>query len=84
MFASVFYLPPPRALNQLVNTFGKATLILNGQLDPLNDAGARARDLAALCDAKKVSVQLLQAGHCPHDELPAEVNAAISSFVIRR
>ena len=84
VFASVFYLPPPRALNQLVNTFGKATLILNGQLDPLNDAGARARDLAALCDAKKVSVQLLQAGHCPHDELPAEVNAAISSFVIRR
>jgi pimeloyl-ACP methyl ester carboxylesterase len=48
VFASVFYLPPPRALNQLVNTFGKATLILNGQLDPLNDAGARARDLAAL------------------------------------
>ena len=84
VFASVFYLPPPRALNQLVNTFGKATLILNGQKDPLNDAAARARDLAALCDADKVNVQLLQAGHCPHDELPAEVNAAISSFMTVR
>ena len=81
VFASVFYLPPPRALNALVNSFGKPTLILNGALDPLNDASKRARDLAARCNPRNVSMTLLQAGHCPHDEAPADVNAALMEFI---
>ena len=75
---------PSASLLPFSISFGKATLILTGQKDRLNDAAALARDLAALCDADKVTVQLLQAGHCPHDELPAEVNAAISSFMTVR
>jgi hypothetical protein len=43
VFASVFYLPPPRALNFLVGEkFAKPTFVLQGALDPLNDAVGRA------------------------------------------
>lgn len=41
VFGSVFYLPPPRALNWMVkDAYGGPTLVLQGVLDPLNDAGA--------------------------------------------
>jgi pimeloyl-ACP methyl ester carboxylesterase len=79
VFASVFYLPPPPPLNWLVDSFGGPTLVLQGALDPLNDAPARAAKLAAL--SATASVQLLQAGHCPHDELPREWNAAVRALL---
>lgn len=80
VFASVFYLPPPRALNYLIAAQWKGpTLVLQGALDPLNDAKARAQQLAQLCP--NVRVVLLQAGHCPHDEVPDEVNAAMLHFI---
>ena len=47
VFASVFYLPRPPALNALVAAFGKRTLVLQGALDPLNDAPGRAAKLGA-------------------------------------
>lgn len=80
VFGSVFYLPKPPALNALVAAFGKRTLVLQGALDPLNDAKKRAADLARLCPGN-ASVTLLQAGHCPHDELPAEWNAAVAQLL---
>jgi pimeloyl-ACP methyl ester carboxylesterase len=80
VFASVFYLPKPPALNALVAAFGKRTLVLQGALDPLNDSKKRAADLARLCPAN-ATVQLLQAGHCPHDELPGEWNAAVAQLL---
>lgn len=41
---SVFYLPKPRPLNYLVGgLFQGPTLVLNGSLDPLNNAVARAQ-----------------------------------------
>jgi len=79
VFASAFYLPPPRSLNRLVSGFGGPTLVLNGALDPLNDAAARARSLGERCTNARV--QLLQAGHCPHDEVPELVNDAIRAFL---
>jgi len=40
----------------------------------------------ALLDAcpENVKVELLKAGHCPHDESPAEVNAALLRFIETR
>jgi pimeloyl-ACP methyl ester carboxylesterase len=83
VFRSVFYLPPPRALNYLVQEkFRGPTLVLQGALDPLNDAVGRAKDLQTTCS--NVQVKLLQAGHCPHDEVPEQVNEAIINFVSER
>ena len=80
VFRSVFYLPKPRALNYLVSErFGGPTLILQGAKDPLNDAVGRARQLAALCPNAKVV--MLDAGHCPHDEVPEEWNREMIRFV---
>jgi pimeloyl-ACP methyl ester carboxylesterase len=80
VFRSVFYLPKPRALNYLVaDAFGGPALVLQGALDPLNDAVGRARGLAELCPNARVV--MLQAGHCPHDEVPEEVNRALEAFV---
>lgn len=43
VFRSVFYLPPPRALNWMVaDAWAGPTLVLQGVLDPLNDAGGGA------------------------------------------
>ncbi len=79
VFGSVFYLPPPLPLNYLVQRFGKRTLVLQGALDPLNDAQGRAAQLGALC--ANARIRLLQAGHCPHDELPQEWNAAVRELL---
>ncbi|GLC43944.1 hypothetical protein PLESTB_000212500 [Pleodorina starrii] len=82
VFKSVWYLPPPRALNWLVaEAWRGPTLVLQGALDPLNDARSRARQLGELCP--NVQVQLLQAGHCPHDEVPEQVNEALLGFIRR-
>jgi hypothetical protein len=43
VFASVFYLPKPRPLNYLVNELWRGpTAVIQGVLDPLNDAQVRA------------------------------------------
>ncbi|GIL75483.1 hypothetical protein Vretimale_8119 [Volvox reticuliferus] len=80
VFKAVWYLPPPRALNWLISEAWRGpTLVLQGALDPLNDARSRARQLGELCP--NVRVQLLQAGHCPHDEVPEQVNEGLLHFI---
>jgi hypothetical protein len=79
VFGAVFYLPPPRALNYMVSSLWRGpTLVLQGVLDPLNDAAGRAAQLKELCP--NVQLLLLQAGHCPHDEVPEQVNAGLLDF----
>ena len=80
MLRSGFYLAPPRPLPYLLNDlFQGPVLILQGVHDPLNNAKGRADTLEAVLEnAKKV---LLEAGHCPHDEVPELVNEAIHDFV---
>ena len=80
VFRSVFYLPKPRALNYLVGeVFKGPTLCLQGAKDPLNDAVGRAKELHRLCE--NVKVVMLDAGHCPHDEVPAEFNIRFVEFL---
>lgn len=77
---SGFYLAPPRPLPYLLNELYKGSvLVLQGVLDPLNDAQGRADLLEErLNNARKVCIE---AGHCPHDEVPELVNAAIDEFI---
>lgn len=53
--------------------------MVQGVLDPLNDAKGRADLLAAECPGLRVWE--INAGHCPHDEAPDAVNAALLEFV---
>lgn len=77
---SGFYLSKPRPLPYLMNElFQGPVLVLQGILDPLNAAQDRADKLEATIDrATKVCIE---AGHCPHDEVPELVNDAIDAFV---
>jgi pimeloyl-ACP methyl ester carboxylesterase len=80
VFASVFYLPKPRPLNYLINNLWRGpTAVVQGVLDPLNDARGRADQLERECPGTRVWA--INAGHCPHDEAPAEVNRALLEFV---
>ncbi|GIL51391.1 hypothetical protein Vafri_7390 [Volvox africanus] len=80
VFKAAWYLPPPRALNWLISEAWRGpTLVLQGALDPLNDARSRAQQLGNLCP--NVQVELLQAGHCPHDEVPEQVNEGLLHFI---
>ena len=47
--------------------------------DPLSNAVARAQGLKEACT--NVEVQMLDAGHCPHDEVPQLVNEGLLSFM---
>lgn len=81
VFRAGAYLPPPRALNFLVkDVFRGPTVVLQGVLDPLNDARGRAEQLGRLCP-DNVSVVLLNASHCPHDEAPQLVNKGLLDFI---
>ena len=47
--------------------------------DPLSNAKARAHELERACS--NVEVELLDAGHCPHDEVPHLVNKSLLNFM---
>lgn len=82
VFQSVFYMPKPRALDVLlVKEFGGPCLLLQGAKDPLNDARGRAKALEKAVPG--IEVQLLDAGHCPHDEVPREVAEAVAAFAVK-
>jgi hypothetical protein len=86
-------LPPPRTVNELLaadfggvkkgsiteSTFDGPVLIPMGVLDPLNDAKDRAIRFGSL--RKGISIDEIQAGHCPHDELPDEIAKSISTWL---
>jgi len=77
VFKSVFYLPPPTPLSNLLKEYEGPVQVFQGANDPLNDAPARAKQMKELCG---VEVQLVEAGHCPHDEVPEAFNDCLEAF----
>ena len=88
-------LPSPRSANELLqadfrlgtqteestvheSSFDGPVLIAQGVLDPLNDAMDRMNRFGALRSG--ITMSPIQAGHCPHDELPSEVAQSISKW----
>jgi pimeloyl-ACP methyl ester carboxylesterase len=88
-------LPPPRTVNELLSadfgaslkgtatesTFRGPVLIAQGVLDPLNDASERMRSFGSLREG--ITMDPINAGHCPHDELPGEVAKSITSWMTK-
>jgi pimeloyl-ACP methyl ester carboxylesterase len=87
-------LPPPRTSNELLGArFGGASssengilessftgpvLIAQGVLDPLNNSTDRMNRFFSLREG--IDVAPIEAGHCPHDELPMEVAQSIADW----
>lgn len=74
---------PPASLDGtgkvVESTFTGPVLIAQGVLDPLNNATDRLLRFGALREGIKMDP--IQAGHCPHDELPDKVARAISTWM---
>ncbi|XP_038976891.1 uncharacterized protein LOC113461687 isoform X2 [Phoenix dactylifera] len=66
-------------LNYLFDSFGGKILIIQGMRDPLSKSKLFLSMLREHCI--RVTISELDAGHCPHDELPAEVNSILSEWM---
>jgi hypothetical protein len=75
---SCLLLRPPLPLNYFLDRFAGRVLVIQGKHDPLQKNSNRAHMLQANC--ANVSIAYLDAGHCPHDEIPDEVNKLIHDF----
>ncbi|GMY07764.1 cryptochrome dash, chloroplastic/mitochondrial [Fagus crenata] len=66
-------------LNYLLEGFEEKVLIIQGMKDPISDSKSKLAMLKEHCAG--VVIRELDAGHCPHDELPEEVNSMICEWV---
>jgi pimeloyl-ACP methyl ester carboxylesterase len=81
VIASGQKLPPQRPLNEVLSAehgYGGPVLVPQGADDPLSGA-KRSQERAAIFARLRdgVTVRLLNAGHCPHDEVPEQVAQAM-------
>ncbi|GAB0490694.1 hypothetical protein MMPV_001931 [Pyropia vietnamensis] len=82
VLASGLVLPPPRSLGALLTAYGGDVLVVAGVGDPLNDAVARADAMGALVGGGRAMVVKVDAGHCPHHEVPALVNEVVGGWMV--
>ena len=83
VFRTVFDIPRGEPLDALFSRLQAPLLLLWGIRDPwINAAGRRAQfQRHAPADTEEV---VLDAGHCPHDEVPEPVNAALLEWLAQR
>ena len=80
VFRTVFDIPRGQPLDELFASLSTPLLLLWGIRDPwINAAGRRASFQRHAPEATTEVV--LEAGHCPHDEVPEQVNAALLSWL---
>lgn len=80
VFASVFRTPQGEKVDQLLEQLTCPLLTLWGEADPWmnsRERGARFRK-----HYPDLTEYYLRAGHCPHDEVPDQVNELIRSWVL--
>jgi pimeloyl-ACP methyl ester carboxylesterase len=78
VFAAVFKQPPGRKLDELLRTLQRPLLLLWGDADPWMTVSKAERCLTFYPEA---TLEWVDAGHCPHDERPEVVNAAIDCWI---
>jgi pimeloyl-ACP methyl ester carboxylesterase len=80
VFASVFRTPQGEKVDVLLNQLNVPLLMLWGEADPwinARDRGAKFRSYHP-----QLTEYYLQAGHCPHDEIPDQVNNLLRNWVL--
>lgn len=78
VFAAVFKQPPGRKLDELLVTLKCPLLLLWGNADPWMTTAKALRFQKFYPQAE---LEWVDAGHCPHDERPEVVNAAIDRWI---
>ncbi|KAK9147956.1 hypothetical protein Scep_006713 [Stephania cephalantha] len=76
---SIFSFDLSIPLNFLFQSFGGKVLIIQGTKDPLSKSIPRLSMFREYC--KGITIKELDAGHCPHDERPQEVNSFICEWI---
>jgi len=82
VFASVFRTPQGEKVDVLLGQLSSPLLMLWGEADPWIDArerGAKFRQYHP-----QLTEYYLRAGHCPHDEVPDQVNELMRAWVLER
>ncbi|MBW4698955.1 MAG: alpha/beta fold hydrolase [Aphanocapsa lilacina HA4352-LM1] len=77
VFAAVFQTPQGRYVDELLGSLQRPLLLLWGESDPWMSVDRAKRFLEAYPSGR---LQLIPAGHCPHDERPELVNAYLSKW----
>jgi pimeloyl-ACP methyl ester carboxylesterase len=80
VFASVFKSPQGEKIDVLLEQLTCPLLLLWGEADPwmrAKERGAKFRQYYP-----QLTEHYLKAGHCPHDEVPEQVNAILRSWVL--
>jgi pimeloyl-ACP methyl ester carboxylesterase len=79
VFASVFRTPQGEKVDILLSQLTCPLLMLWGEADPWMKAVERSAKFRQFYP--ELTEHLIRAGHCPHDEVPEQVNALIASWV---
>lgn len=80
VFASVFRTPQGEKVDELLGQLTRPLLMLWGEADPWINArerGAKFREYHP-----QLTEYYLRAGHCPHDEVPDQVNELLRTWVL--
>lgn len=78
VFGAVFKSPPGRALDLLLGQLQTPLLLLWGEADPWMSV-KKAEKLQTYYP--NAQLELVDAGHCPHDERPGDVNRIIDAWI---
>jgi pimeloyl-ACP methyl ester carboxylesterase len=82
VFASVFRTPQGEKVDVLLNQLTCPLLMLWGEADPW--INARERGAKFRHYHPKLTEYYLRAGHCPHDEVPDQVNELLRSWMFNQ
>ncbi|MEB3209444.1 MAG: alpha/beta fold hydrolase [Synechococcus sp.] len=80
VFRTVFDIPRGQPLDELFATLSAPLLLLWGIRDPWMNAVGRREQFRRHAPRRTREV-VLEAGHCPHDEVPDRVNAALLAWL---
>jgi len=80
VFRTVFDIPRGQPLDELFAQLGCPLLLLWGIRDPWINAAGRRAAFQRHAPARTTEV-VLEAGHCPHDEVPDQVNRALLGWL---
>lgn len=80
VFASVFQSPRGETVDQLLTKLACPLLAIWGEGDPWMNCRERGQKYRQYYPP--IREHYLQAGHCPHDEVPDQVNALIRDWVL--
>lgn len=80
VFASVFSTPQGEKVDVLLKKLTCPLLMLWGEADPWINARERGAKFRQYYP--EVTEYFLRAGHCPHDEVPEQVNSLLRSWVL--